>query len=158
MNIQTCDILFYNSDGSFFQEAIKDITKSQYVHCALAVGNGDLIEANGFITTREIPLSGEPGFDVYRIDGLTDNQKEKILNFVKSKIGSKYDYEKVIGLLIRFELLPRFKGFSEAGHYICSGLVDEALLAGGVARKTKDFIGDLAPSELLKYYDLRRVN
>lgn len=157
VNIQTCDILFYNSDGSFFQEAIKDITKSQYVHCALAVGNGDLIEANGFITTREIPLSGEPGFDVYRIEGLTNDQKSKILNYVKSKIGTKYDYEKIIGLVIRFKLFHHFEGFTEAGHFICSGLLDEAFLAGGVKRINSCFENNLAPGELLTYYQLKKV-
>lgn len=157
MVIQSCDVLMFKSDGSFFQEAIKDVTKSEYVHCALAVGNGDLIESNGFIKTREIPLSGEAGFDVYRIEGLTNDQKAKILNYAKSKIGTHYDYEKILGLLIRFELLHHFKGFEEAGHFICSGLLDECFIVGGVPRKNQDFENDLAPSELLTYYQLKKV-
>jgi uncharacterized protein YycO len=147
----------FHSNGSFIQEAIKDVTKSPYVHCALAVGNGDLIEANGFIRTREIPCSSESGFDVYRIEGLTTQQKAKIISFATSQIGTKYDYEKIAGLLIRFEFLHNFQGFEEKGHYICSGLVDESLIYGNVQRKNNEFLGNLAPGEMLTYYPLNQV-
>lgn len=157
VNLEPCDVLMFKSDGSFIQNAISEVTKSPYVHSAIAVGDGNLIESNGFIKTREFPLSGEAGFDVYRIDKLTNEQKEKIINFAQSKIGTKYDYEKILGLLIRFELLPHFKGFTEPGHFICSGLVDEAFFNAAVSRKNKDFIGNLVPGELLTYYKFKRI-
>jgi uncharacterized protein YycO len=147
----------FKSDGSFLQNTISEVTKSPYVHSALAVDSKTLIEANGFIKTREFPLSSETGFDVYRIEGLTGDQKSKIVNYAKSKIGTKYDYEKIVGLLIRFEIFPTFKGFNEAGHFICSGLLDEAFLDGGVQRKNQNFENDLAPCELLEYYKLKKV-
>lgn len=153
MTIQAGDILFYKSDGSFIKDAISDITKSPYVHVAIAVGDGTLIESNGFIKTREIPLSDEPGYDVYRIPDLTDSQRKQIVDYAKSKIGTSYDYEMIVGLLIRFEIWPSFPGFHEAGHYICSGLVDDALIAAGVKRKSTKFIGNIAPSELLAEYE-----
>jgi Permuted papain-like amidase enzyme, YaeF/YiiX, C92 family len=158
VTIQAGDILLYKSNGSFIEDEISKITHSPYVHVAIAVGDGYIIEANGFIRTREIPVSEEPGYDVFRIPGLTDEQRKQIVEFAKSKLGTEYDYGEIVGLLIRFELWPTFPGFHEAGHYICSSLVDQALIAADVHRKNNAFIGNLSPGELLTYYDFKLVN
>lgn len=157
VRIEAGDVLLFRADESFIEKAISEITRSPYVHCAIAVGDGTLIEANGFIKTREIPLSEEPGFDVYRIPGLTVQQKEEIVNYAKAQIGTGYDYEEIVGLLIRFAIMHKFPGFHEEGHFICSGLVDDAFNAANVPRKNQDFIGNIAPGELLEYYKLDKV-
>lgn len=157
VKINAGDVLLFKSSGTFVEDIVCDVTKSEYCHVAIAVGDGTLIEANGFIKTREIPVTQEPGFDVFRVPGLTASQAYRIVEYAKKQIGTHYDYEKIIGLLIRFELFPHFKGLTEEGHFICSGLVDDALIAGGVPRKNQEFIGNLAPCELTEYYHLKRV-
>jgi hypothetical protein len=157
VTIQAGDVLFFKSDGSFIEDEISRVTRSPYVHCAVAVGDGTLIDSNGFIKTREIPLEDEPGYDVFRIPGLTASHAYRMVEYAKSKIGTSYDYEKIAGLFIRFEIFHRFQGFHEKGHYICSSLVDEALIAANVPRKNKDFIGNLSPGEILTYYNFKLI-
>jgi uncharacterized protein YycO len=156
--VEIGDVVFVKQKG-IIADLISKITKSPFNHVAMYVGNGKIIEANGFIRTRVVPLETYNGeYEIYRIPRLAEYQKRRIVDYALTKVGTKYDYAKILGLFIRFEFLKRFKGFEERNHFICSELIDRSLQAGDVPRKGMDFFGDISPSELFKYYNFERVN
>jgi uncharacterized protein YycO len=156
--VEIGDVVFFKKDGSLINSLIADITHSDYTHVGMVVGENKMVEANGFIKTRSVPMSLITGqYEIYRIPNLTDEQKRKIVAYAESKIGTGYDYEKIVGLFIRFEFLRTFKGFDERNRYICSELVDLSLDAGGVHRLSQENLGNVSPSELLRYYKFNLV-
>lgn len=158
MVVQAGDVIFFKKTDSIITETIADITHSDYTHVGLMIDDRLMIESNGFIRTRIIPLElVTDQYEVHRIPSLTDEQKRKIIDFAICQVGTKYDYEKILGLLIRFEFLRKFKGFDEANRFICSELVDLAFHAGDVPRHTQSQLGNVSPSELFCYYDFEFI-
>lgn len=146
------DVIFVKLKGPI-ADLVSDVEHSPYNHVAMYVGDGNIIEANGFIRTRVIPLSVYDGeYEVYRIPNLPEYQKRKIVDYALSKVGTHYDYLKILGLFIRFELFKRFRGWAERNHFICSELIDLSLHFGDVPRKRLDHLGDISPIELFYYY------
>jgi uncharacterized protein YycO len=156
--VEIGDIVFFRKTDTLLTRLIANVQHSPYTHVGMIVGDGLMVEAQGFMRTRILPLALEPDkYEIYRIPNLTDEQKRRIVEFAESKVYTKYDYWKAVGLFIRFEFMDRFKGFDESNRYICSELVDMALHAGNVPRRNMDHLGDVSPSELFVYYDLQKV-
>lgn len=103
MDLKFGDILLFKGKG-FISKAIEIVTKSPYSHAAIYIGNYHLVEAlpNGISVShlRDIPT----GYDVYRYEGLTDEQKAKMNDFILQKIATKYNYEELFAALLEEEL------------------------------------------------------
>jgi hypothetical protein len=98
-------ILVKGNDNNILQHGIELVTDSNYFHVAGISLDGRLIEAQGFTKTRYVDIDYYKGrSDVYRMEKLTDKQREKIVKGVMKRIGNDYDYLAIAWELIRYEL------------------------------------------------------
>ncbi|WP_407310486.1 hypothetical protein [Desulfosporosinus sp. SB140] len=104
MDLKIGDILAVKGNG-LISEAIEAVEHSQYSHIAGYVGNGQLIEAEGFRKTGYALLSKYKGIaDVFGCDEATDYQRQQMLKLAQWNIGGHYDYV-LLGIeLVRYEL------------------------------------------------------
>lgn len=103
MELKPCDLILVRGQG-FVSSSIEEITHSPYSHVCGYIGNNTLVEAEGFEKTGQVSISkyDSNDYDVYRCDGLTDNQKEGILRYITNQIGGHYDYFLLIIELFRY--------------------------------------------------------
>jgi hypothetical protein len=105
---------------------VEEITQSPYCHVAGIVKENELIEANAFRWTGYAGLDAYKGqADVYTCDLLTDEQREKIVEYVTAFVGTHYDY------LLLFWEWSRYKlrwvwPYKEKHSRICSTLWADA--------------------------------
>ena len=121
MQIQPYDILLYKGT-SIIGKLIELVTHSQYSHCGLSVCDFHIAEAlsKGIEIThsRDIPT----GYDIYRyINPLTDEQKQKLHEFIYLKIATKYNFEELFSALLQEEYGIKFPVVK--GKLICSQFV-----------------------------------
>lgn len=108
--LKTGDILLIDG-GSRISMAIKYITQSTWSHAALYIGTDKtvatesshepyLIEADVMEGVRSIPLSKYCHLHtrICRPVGLSTDEIQKVVHFMKSKIGYKYDLKNIIDL------------------------------------------------------------
>lgn len=157
MNIEPYDILLFKGT-SIISRIIEDVTKSKYSHVALSLGdNFHIAEAmpRGIMIDHLADLPS--GYDVYRYKGnLTDEQKNKLHEFVYLKISTKYNYEELFSALLEEEFGIEFPIVK--GKLICSQFVYLTFLYIGIdlLPNYKGVVtpGDLSGSELLEIIHL----
>jgi hypothetical protein len=132
------DILL-NTTNAALSNAIKDVTKSNYNHAAIYVGNGKVVEAVGK-GVREITLKEFLGDkDIVRVmvlrnGNLTANQQDAVASFAKSKVGAKYNVGGLIGAAVKYK--PHNFAYFDRADYFCSQLVAAAFSSAGAALHT----------------------
>lgn len=120
MDLKKGDIIFvYGS--SLIDKAIEFITRSKYNHIAIYIGEGKVMEAQGFRTvgTQDINLYNGV-YDAYRIP-LTNEQIEQGLNWLIKQEGREYDYWDIFVLLLRCTIKFRIP-WHEGKRILCSRL------------------------------------
>lgn len=126
MNLEVGDLIFYKSN-TLLGYAISIMTKSEYCHVTLYIGNNQIIEANGFIKSRITDLPQDKSnlkFMRYCIP-LTDLQKEAIVNNSHKLVGLEYDYKSVVKLFLKLAFNINFKNKVNDIHTMfCSKLAD----------------------------------
>lgn len=146
--IKPGDILLVEGNVRF-SVAIKYLTQSTWSHAALYIGDSanqvskdgykcDLLEADLIDGIIAIPLETYSKFHtrICRPINLSEEDREKVINFALSKLGNKYDLKNVIDL-IRYLLPtppvpPRWRrqlialGSGEPTKAICSTLIAQA--------------------------------
>jgi len=131
MQIQPYDILLYKGN-SILAKAISYITKSPYYHVSLALEEDfHLAEAlpDGIDITHLHDLPS--GYDIYRYkDELTQEQKDKIHEFIYLKIATPYGYEEIFACLLHKELGLNIPVAD--GKLICSQFAYLAYLYAGI--------------------------
>jgi uncharacterized protein YycO len=140
-------------DTDFVSRSIEFVTHSPYSHVAIFTGPDELVEAQGFRKVGYQDLGKYEGkADVFSCDQLTDAQRARIVQSVKSHLGQHYDY-----LLLAIEFVRYVFGlmipWREHNTVICS-----TLAAGGYRDAGIDLCpgilfpspGDLAQSKLLR--------
>jgi len=118
-----------------FSTAIKYLTKSNWSHSAIYIGEEKLIEADLKDGVRVIPLQNYMKYHtrICRPKNLSTTDESTLLNFAHSKIGGQYDTKHVSDLL-KIVLNPRLKlrkiliqlGSSDPTEVICSSLIADA--------------------------------
>lgn len=155
------DVVFFKKTNSFISKIIANITNSEFTHVGLIVdydketGLATIIESNRFIETRLTEVKLDKNHVVFTTGNKPDNMTKCIVDFAYKKIGTKYDYFQILGLLL--SLL--FKGdrnsyFNSTNKFLCSELIDLAYFKAGVKRNSLQNIGNITPQELLQYYNL----
>lgn len=134
-------------------KAVEDITHSPYSHVAGIIKQNELIEAQAFRKTGYLSISVYDGCsDVYTCPTATDAQRQQIVNFVVSKIGTHYDYALLGWELVHYTLhfnLP----YHEGNCYDCSQLWLDGYRSAGIdlcPGLEYASPGDLAQSKLLQ--------
>ena len=131
MELRKGDILLAYGDG-FIGEVIEEFENSEYCHTAGIVGVGLLIESNGFKKTGYENISIYKGkADIFTCDILTDEQRKKIVEYVKGEIGTVYDWILLFEEAIRlaFHIVISHKEFH---NHICSTLWNDAYMSIGI--------------------------
>lgn len=154
MELKPCDLILVRNHG-LISDIIKEVTDSNYSHVAGVISSDGktLVEAEGFEKTGQVPLSKYTGiYDVYRCEGLTKEESEKILGFINGQLNSHYDYFLLFIEFIRYvfhKTLPYKEPF---GYSICSGLWSKAFRSVGI-ELTPDILypspKDISESKLL---------
>jgi cell wall-associated NlpC family hydrolase len=148
------DVLFYKG-ASLIARIIAAVTRSSYTHVALAVGDGQIIEADRFIKTRIRTLQPDEQYDVYEFEGITDETREKLVTAALTLVDYPYDYRQIVRNFIRL-VFKRNASFIEAQNaVICSDIIDVPAYIAGVKRNNVRPVGDCTPAELLEVYQLR---
>lgn len=141
--LRTGDIVLVEGNTRI-STAIKYLTQSSWSHACLFIGNeGDsaeeetLLEADLRYGVRIVSLKHYENFNlrICRPVDLTDEDKQNLLDYAKTKIGHKYDLKNVIDLiryLIQKPAVPnRYRrsmialGSGEPTQAICSTLIAE---------------------------------
>ena len=104
LDFKPADIVLVHGDGPISQ-LIEDVEHSPYSHTTGWVQAGELIEANGFRRTGYQAADFYAGHaDVFRFAGATYEQLEKIIEYVKKEVGSRYDFLLLFLEAIRYGL------------------------------------------------------
>lgn len=111
---------------------VEEVTQSPYCHVAGVVKENELIEANAFRKTGDVGLDFYRGrSDVYICDILTDEQRQKIVEYVSAFVGTHYDYLLLFWEWARFKLKWVWP-YKEKHSRICSTLWADAYREAGV--------------------------
>lgn len=123
--------------------AIKYLTQSTWSHAAVYVGNGQLIEADLTEGVVHVPLTKYTGFHtrICRAVNLTEQDMQKLLDFLGSRLGTTYDMKNAIDLLRYFLPTPPVPvkwrrrmlalGSGDPTRAICSTLIAQAYTSIG---------------------------
>ena len=147
--LQPCDVLLVEGNTRF-SKVIKTLTQSTWSHACICVGDAMretsdgsepniLLEVDVLDGVRVVPLSMYAKFHtrICRPVSLTDEDRQRIVEAVTSRIGQQYDLKNVIDLM-RFMLpVPNFVptrwrrqalalGSGEPTRAICSTLIAQA--------------------------------
>ena len=157
INIEPGDIIFYRPTN-LIGWTISKLTRSEYSHVALAIDAYNIIEADKFIKSRVSNLYYVDKINsVYRLNGVTEDQRHMIVNNALTMVGMRYDYKQILGLFMRLSFHKELSTFNTANKYICSEIVDNSFVMSDVPRKDMRNLGDISPQELFEKYDLIRV-
>jgi uncharacterized protein YycO len=119
-------------DVDFVSRSIEKITHSPYSHVAIFTGPNELVEAQGFKRVGYQDAGVYQGkADVFRCYPSTFNQREKVVESVKSHIGQHYDYLLLGVELVRYAfgvVLPWY----EHDSVICSTLAADGYRDAGI--------------------------
>ncbi len=114
------------AERDFISWAIRKVTFSDFSHVELIMDKGTYLGAHAFGGVQERDqFYCQPSFERRYSIPCTQEQKDKIESFARSKIGTPYNFKDIVGLLIHANL-------SSPNKLICSMFVFEALLAGGI--------------------------
>ena len=146
------DIVLVRGTGPI-STGIEIVTNSPYSHVAGLVRPGELIEANGFRKTGYQAVDCyDDQADVFRCDVATDEQRDKIVEYVTKEVGEHYSY-----LLLTWEFVRYKTGiqppFDPGPNRICSTLWANAYRKAGIdlcPGIKYPSPGDLGQSKLLR--------
>jgi hypothetical protein len=116
-------VLVKGDSNNFIDREIDAITNSKYCHVAGVSLDGRLLETQGEAETRFQKIEAYKGSaDVYRMESLTDEQREKVVKSVMEQLGNGYDYLAIAWEVARYKLHIQLP-FVELHHTsICSSL------------------------------------
>jgi len=118
--------------NDLLDRAIERVEHSPYSHVAGYVGDGLIIQAEGFRRTDYGALSFYGGQGVFTCPGLTDEQRRRIVAYVEAQVGTHYDYLCLAWELARYALHLALPRWVERERFLCSTLWADAYLSAGV--------------------------
>lgn len=153
--MQEFDLIFYKGDG-FISKIIKKVTKSPYSHVALVLDNYHILEADWKrpLSIRHISYRSQE-YDIYRVKGLTEEQKEKLRRYINETISAGYDLKLVLSHLFKYF----FKGklLNSPSRYDCSEWITLAFLYAGIELLPSKQPFEVTPADLSKSPRLKLV-
>lgn len=151
------DLLFLSGKG-IIKSIIEEITNSRYYHCAIFIDKENVVEAQGGRKSGTTPLSyylnSGDKLVVFRDVTLTDEERERIINYANSQSGLEYDYFGILAELARYELNISLDDYNEGKRRICSTFVNDC--AKSVGRNWSN-VHIPSPADLLNSGKLKRI-
>jgi len=155
MKLQECDILMFKG-SDLFSTLIRMFTWSKYSHAGILIRNGmnntvGEALAKGF----EINDYGQGlthmiennVVDVYRMPGLTQEQRDKILAYVNDSMGSDYDWFNIFQIAV-FTITGEWVGKDNPKKLICTEAVIRAFNKAGIRLVGNKPMYAVKPSDL----------
>ncbi|ASS75758.1 hypothetical protein CIG75_12700 [Tumebacillus algifaecis] len=106
---------------------IAKLTSSPYTHAALYIGGGRIVECDVLMPVTIQWLNKYKHYDVIRVIGASQREREKAVSFCLSKIGAGYDYTAVLAIgLERLLRRPVRWPRGDPKRWFCSELVARA--------------------------------
>lgn len=133
MKLKKADIILVHGAGPI-DTLVEIVTRSPWSHVAMVADPGEnlAIEAQAFKAVQYRPVSAFKNQSIImRIHDLTDEQREKIVEYAKKQIGKPYDYKAILEELERFEFGKAIEP-EEPGRFICSSLIAAAYKSAGI--------------------------
>jgi Permuted papain-like amidase enzyme, YaeF/YiiX, C92 family len=117
------------SSNGFFAKLIRLGTVSRWNHAFIYIGDGQVVEANPTGVAIS-PVSKYPKIAWNMHEGLSEEQRAKIVAYAKSTVGRPYNFGIIIMLAFRaigVKIFPRsiINYLAKHDGYICSELVAE---------------------------------
>lgn len=152
----------FTRDDSFISRAIRKLTKSEYSHVGLVIGEQLILESYGFAGTRITNLKtfetrgSREVVKTYSLPiKLARTQRRVIRAEASTMLGTPYDFEQAFGIFLRVAFgFRRANLFNRINHYICSEVIDRLFSKADIPRHSNKALGDLVPDELIEIYRL----
>lgn len=143
--------MLFHSEG-VVNGLISLITRSKYSHAGIYFGE---IEGREFFAEVDwVPSSLNPldaekrDYDIYRIEGLTHEDRKKIKKSIIDNLGIEYDYRQLISFPLKFiSGLDRFV-FNNPNKYICTEFIDVVYHSVGINLVEGEELGLVTPKKL----------
>lgn len=156
--MQTGDIIFYKAGKGIIPKIISFLSKSEYSHVAIALDSTRILEADRFIKSRIVELQYDTEIHrVYRIEGLTEEQKTTIRTLIKAFEGYPYDYLEIIRWFVLLAFKYDVPLINRANYLFCAEVVDYVLHHSLIPRKDTYPVGRILPHMLIEVYDAKRI-
>lgn len=132
--LEAADILLV-SDNGVLGTAIDVVTDAPWSHVVIVVDpdQGMAIDARPFskVSYRAIKLFNKHAL-VMRYPSLSQDQKIKIIEYVKAQLNKEYDYSAILEELLRYGFGISAKRAANQERFICSTLITSAYLNAGI--------------------------
>lgn len=148
MDLQIGDIVFVRNSG-LLSRTIRSVTKSDWSHVAVYIGEGKVIDTDAFRNVSIHDLSEFETWEARRYEGLTDQQIRDIVSYMVERLNQPYDYFQILGFFI--EAIFRFDNvWYMKDKYTCGSLIDWAFLSAGIDLVPWKKDGDVWPEDLYR--------
>jgi len=148
--LRKADLILVKKRPGFVSRLIRTLTKSEYSHVALYVGNNQIIESdipNGVIKS---PITKYDHYDIYRHSSITPEKQKDICDWADTRTGYKYDYMGIFGIFLGILKHRKVNPFDEKGRYWCSELVADAYINSGIFMCVDSQTWTVSPGDLAK--------
>jgi hypothetical protein len=169
--LETGDILLYKGKG-FTSFVIQAFTDSPYNHVAVVAAPHIclLIESNtgrqSGVRAVDLRMVDFTGIDVFRVKPGFAFDRDKMVSYLVSRLGRRFDYGGIfsLGLLkilsaLTFLTWAPFNSFQKEKDYFCSELTYEAFAAGGLDIAPQVDAADItSPGDIAKSRIVEKVS
>jgi len=150
------NIVFYKGT-SLVSRIIRFLTHGNYSHCAMVIGRFSLLQLDWKtpVTIKFLEYKVNT-YDIYELTfELTDDEKEQLLDFMRKRINTSYDWKFIISR--GFNLTFNTRIIHSKEKYNCDELIVEAYRSVlGVDLLCGDY--KMTPENLSKSKLLRKIN
>lgn len=143
--------IILTSEPTFASWIVQKITGCQYSHVGIYDGNNRYISSVPFKGVCAVRFSTIKDYAQYSVGGITDDERQQIVDFCTAKLGRKYDFIQALFLFWRIitDSLRTNAGDIRPNHYVCSELVAEAYASIGV--NFGPIVDNVLPGTIIKH-------
>lgn len=143
--------------NSWLDKIIQWALRTKITHIVVKIDEDFVMESSWFgVKLSRVGRLGNSYIQLRQPD-ITDEQKDKVVYFIKSSVDTPYDYKQFFGIGIN-RLFGIKLDYEDAQKYICVELALEAYRSIGIELLPDIADEDIIPSDLLLSKELIRVN
>lgn len=154
LEMKVGDVINFKGKGPL-SFTISKFTNSPYVHSALYIGKGKIIEShwNG-VQYRDLREYKERDFDVFRHPTANKLKRANAIIWAQQQVGKKYDYFGLIGIGFSILTKKRDNPFDDKDRYWCSELIADAYLKSKIHLNVNPKTYLVSPGDLAKNLEM----
>jgi hypothetical protein len=119
--------------NSIIDWAISKITGSKVTHVAIMYDNEDELVLEAIWSGNQvIDIDSKKGkYYILRYEGLTPEQRDEVVDYIKPTLDADYDYRLIFAILI-YRLFGRLVYIDDSTKFICSEIIVDAYKSVGI--------------------------